>query len=357
MSRGVRTGFVHSTHGLRLRSIPRPRAPGGAVRRRVGRARGVLRLGGPRAAGHEPRAVRRPPGRHHPSRRVGAIRGRCRRPHRRPCRSSPTGSTSVGETLEPLPTVLPSAPGEQVVVLPILHGPMGEDGTVQGLLELAGVPYVGSGVLGSALCMDKVVAKVVAAAAGLPQCRYVAARDADVTDEWLGGVLDRARRAGLREAGQPRLVGRREPGERRRRAAGPPSTRALVLRRVGRHRGGGHRTRDRGRRDRQRPPRASVPGEIVPTPRVLRLRGQVPRRRRRDGDPRRPATARSPRRSRTSPSAPSRPCAATAWPGSTSSTRRTAGACCSTRSTRSRASPRSRCSRRCGRPRAFPTTS
>ena len=47
------------------------------------------------------------------------------------------------------------------VVFPVLHGPFGEDGTVQGLLELAGVPYVGAGVLASALCMDKDVFKSV----------------------------------------------------------------------------------------------------------------------------------------------------------------------------------------------------
>ena len=62
------------------------------------------------------------------------------------------------------------------VVFPILHGPMGEDGTVQGLFEVAGVPYVGCGVLGSALAMDKVVAKQVLAAAGIPQVRSVALR-------------------------------------------------------------------------------------------------------------------------------------------------------------------------------------
>jgi D-alanine-D-alanine ligase len=54
------------------------------------------------------------------------------------------------------------------VVFPLLHGPFGEDGVVQGLLELAGVPYVGAGVLGSALGMDKAVQKVVLAGAGLP---------------------------------------------------------------------------------------------------------------------------------------------------------------------------------------------
>lgn len=54
------------------------------------------------------------------------------------------------------------------VVLPMLHGPFGEDGTVQGLLELVGLPYVGSGVLGSAVCMDKHTAKTVFSAAGIP---------------------------------------------------------------------------------------------------------------------------------------------------------------------------------------------
>jgi len=54
------------------------------------------------------------------------------------------------------------------VVFPVLHGPFGEDGTVQGLLELAGLPYAGSGVLGSAAGMDKVVMKILFKHAGLP---------------------------------------------------------------------------------------------------------------------------------------------------------------------------------------------
>jgi D-alanine-D-alanine ligase len=54
------------------------------------------------------------------------------------------------------------------VVFPVLHGPFGEDGTVQGLLELANVPYVGAGVLGSALCMDKDLFKAVLRDAGVP---------------------------------------------------------------------------------------------------------------------------------------------------------------------------------------------
>jgi D-alanine-D-alanine ligase len=65
------------------------------------------------------------------------------------------------------------------VVFPALHGPFGEDGTVQGLLELADVPYVGAGVLASALCMDKVTFKDVMAHAGIPQVAYRRARHGD----------------------------------------------------------------------------------------------------------------------------------------------------------------------------------
>jgi D-alanine-D-alanine ligase len=65
------------------------------------------------------------------------------------------------------------------VVLPVLHGPFGEDGTIQGLLEMAGVPYVGAGVLASAVSMDKEYMKLVFAAHGLPQCPYVVVRERD----------------------------------------------------------------------------------------------------------------------------------------------------------------------------------
>lgn len=69
---------------------------------------------------------------------------------------------------------LPSGLGDAIdVVFPVLHGPMGEDGTVQGLLELAGIPYVGSGVLGSALAMDKAMAKLVLEQAGIPQAPWL----------------------------------------------------------------------------------------------------------------------------------------------------------------------------------------
>jgi D-alanine-D-alanine ligase len=69
---------------------------------------------------------------------------------------------------------LPAGLGSVDVVFPVLHGPYGEDGTIQGLLELAGVPYVGSGVLGSAASMDKPTMKKIFAHHGLPQVAWVA---------------------------------------------------------------------------------------------------------------------------------------------------------------------------------------
>ena len=66
------------------------------------------------------------------------------------------------------------------VVLPLLHGPMGEDGTVQGMLDLAHVAYVGAGVLGSAVAMDKATTKRVLAAEGIAQPKFVALREDDI---------------------------------------------------------------------------------------------------------------------------------------------------------------------------------
>jgi D-alanine-D-alanine ligase len=79
------------------------------------------------------------------------------------------------------PGAVPVELGEVDVVLPLLHGPYGEDGTLQGLLELAGVPYVGSGVFASAAAMDKGHMKALLQAAGLPVGRYavVTPRDWD----------------------------------------------------------------------------------------------------------------------------------------------------------------------------------
>jgi D-alanine-D-alanine ligase len=93
----------------------------------------------------------------------------------------------VAETL-PVPTSgsPPETLGQVDVVLPILHGPFGEDGTVQGLLELAGVPYVGAGVTASALCMDKDLFKSVCRDKGIPVTRSVTIRNGDRPENPFG---------------------------------------------------------------------------------------------------------------------------------------------------------------------------
>jgi len=97
-----------------------------------------------------------------------------------------SGDGSVAETL-PVPAAnAPATLGSVDVVLPILHGPFGEDGTVQGLLELAGVPYVGAGVAASALCMDKDLFKKVLRDSGIPVARHVALRDGEPVDNPFG---------------------------------------------------------------------------------------------------------------------------------------------------------------------------
>lgn len=80
---------------------------------------------------------------------------------------------------------------ELTVVFPLLHGPLGEDGTVQGLLELIDIAYVGSGVLGSALAMDKRMAKNVCGAAGIPQARHLVVTQDDVDRGDLISVVER----------------------------------------------------------------------------------------------------------------------------------------------------------------------
>lgn len=76
------------------------------------------------------------------------------------------------------------------VMFPLLHGPLGEDGTIQGVFELANVPYVGAGVLGSAVAMDKAVAKQLLSASGIPQPRFVSLREDQVTKSTLKGAID-----------------------------------------------------------------------------------------------------------------------------------------------------------------------
>ncbi len=99
------------------------------------------------------------------------------------------GTLEPGSSLrdEPGSGSLERLPGREVattladveVVFPVLHGPFGEDGTVQGMLELAGVPYVGAGVLASALCMDKDVFKSVMRDHGIPVTQNITLRQGD----------------------------------------------------------------------------------------------------------------------------------------------------------------------------------
>jgi D-alanine-D-alanine ligase len=83
------------------------------------------------------------------------------------------------------------------VIFPVLHGPYGEDGTVQGLFELANVPYVGAGVLGSAVGMDKATMKLVFTARGLPICDYEVVIKRDWTRDQRGTLTRVASRLGF----------------------------------------------------------------------------------------------------------------------------------------------------------------
>jgi D-alanine-D-alanine ligase len=95
-------------------------------------------------------------------------------------RELPRALEVAGREVSPFSEVVELSGAEApVVVLPLLHGPFGEDGTVQGLLEMAGVPYVGSGVLGSALGMDKAKAKELLRAHGLPQPKWISVHEDD----------------------------------------------------------------------------------------------------------------------------------------------------------------------------------
>ena len=95
-----------------------------------------------------------------------------------PGSGSASGSGS-GVVEASAPGHIPHLLGDVDVVLPVLHGPYGEDGTIQGLLEIAGVPYVGAGVLSSAVSMDKEYMKLIFAARGLPVGRYLVLRERD----------------------------------------------------------------------------------------------------------------------------------------------------------------------------------
>jgi D-alanine-D-alanine ligase len=99
--------------------------------------------------------------------------------------SPATGASLVASA----PAQIPHLFGEVDVVLPVLHGPYGEDGTIQGLLEMAGVPYVGAGVLASAVSMDKEYMNLIFRAKGLPVGPYVVVGERDWPATEAGEVV------------------------------------------------------------------------------------------------------------------------------------------------------------------------
>ena len=104
------------------------------------------------------------------------------------------------------------------VAFPVLHGPFGEDGTVQGLLELLDVAYVGSGVAASAVCMDKLLLKDLMAASGIPQVAYGRPGEPSrATSAGRGGSSPRgwARRSASCASSAPRTWTTRSPPRRR----------------------------------------------------------------------------------------------------------------------------------------------
>jgi D-alanine-D-alanine ligase len=111
-----------------------------------------------------------------------------RRPGRGASGSAPA-RRELGQSLTTsAPGQIPDLLGEVDVVLPVLHGPFGEDGTIQGLLEMAGVPYVGAGVLASAVSMDKEYMKIIFQAKGLPVGPHVVVRERDWSEEDAKGA-------------------------------------------------------------------------------------------------------------------------------------------------------------------------
>ncbi|HEV2370434.1 MAG TPA: D-alanine--D-alanine ligase, partial [Acidimicrobiales bacterium] len=95
-----------------------------------------------------------------------------------------------GPEVDPLPAVADPQGEVRTVVFPLVHGPMGEDGTLQGLLELAGVAYVGAGVTSSALCMDKALSKRVLRTYGLPVVPWLDVRRHEVGEGFAARVAE-----------------------------------------------------------------------------------------------------------------------------------------------------------------------
>ncbi|MFA5774449.1 MAG: D-alanine--D-alanine ligase family protein [Ilumatobacteraceae bacterium] len=105
--------------------------------------------------------------------------------------SLPERLVAEGEPTSITPIIEQVRSDENTVVFPLLHGPMGEDGTVQGVLELANVAYVGAGVLGSAVAMDKGVARQLLAANNIAQPKFVSLRDGFVSDAVIDSAIEK----------------------------------------------------------------------------------------------------------------------------------------------------------------------
>jgi D-alanine-D-alanine ligase len=129
-----------------------------------------------------------------------------------PATESTTGLSTrepAGAELEPTrPGRIPAVLSEVDVVLPIIHGPFGEDGSLQGLLEMAGVKYVGAGVLASAVGIDKEYMKLIFAGRGLPVVRHVVVRERDWPLTGAGEATPESKRVldAIAELGWPLFV-------------------------------------------------------------------------------------------------------------------------------------------------------
>jgi D-alanine-D-alanine ligase len=115
----------------------------------------------------------------------------------------------AGAELEPTrPGQIPTVLSDVDVVLPIIHGPFGEDGSLQGLLEMAGVKYVGAGVLASAVGIDKEYMKLIFAGRGLPVVQHVVVRERDWPLPGAGEATPESKRVldAIAELGWPLFV-------------------------------------------------------------------------------------------------------------------------------------------------------
>jgi D-alanine-D-alanine ligase len=115
----------------------------------------------------------------------------------------------AGAELEPArPGRIPTVLSDVDVVLPIIHGPFGEDGSLQGLLEMAGIKYVGAGVLASAVGIDKEYMKLIFAGRGLPVVRHVVVRERDWPLPGAGEATPESKRVldAIAELGWPLFV-------------------------------------------------------------------------------------------------------------------------------------------------------